>query len=70
MTDQFTTVRIKKRFDEDGKPSCDGCPVQYTDYPSPLSVLIGGLQMCPFTNDPTDPMDEDCPVHNPKSDPL
>ncbi len=61
MPDQeYTTIKIKKRFDEDGKPTCEECVFYNYDF-SDCGVALGwddwGLKVRPT-----------CPVHHPKPD--
>ncbi len=56
MTDHYTNIKIKKRTDEDGKPSCEGC-----------AFSVEG-EWCSSLDDhcPHEGVLEDCPVHHPK----
>ena len=70
MTDQddFTTIKIEKRFDDYGNPSCTGCPMEYTEYIDSLEGAPIPSLMCVFLFSMSNPRDKDCPIHNPQPD--
>ena len=63
---KVTLVPIEQRL-EDGKPTCKGCPVKYTDYGD---WATPSAEMCPFLFSEIDPEDPDCPVHFPTKEAL
>lgn len=66
MTDQYVTVQIKKRFDEKGEPTCDGCPLGLTDCGSDLP--FGDVIDCSVDARPSEAR---CPIHGDQlTDPL
>lgn len=58
LSDQQTLVPIKKRFGEDGEPTCEGCPFGMEgEFCCPLN------DHCPLTG-----VLDACPVHSPNPD--
>lgn len=68
MTNQETTlVPIRKRFDEEGRPSCGGCPMNICAvFPAPPRPIDCNVCSPDWDVEGTITPGPDCPVHNPR----